>query len=58
MTTNDAGQYTKGQLIPDQYTVTIEAAGFQKTVSNELTVQVDQSAQYNALSRSATSTRQ
>jgi hypothetical protein len=45
--TNDAGQFTKGQLIPDQYTVTIEAAGFQKTVSNPLTVQVDQATQFN-----------
>ena len=48
VTTNDAGQYSKGQLIPDQYKVTIEAAGFQKVQSNELTVQVDQSTQYNA----------
>ncbi len=48
VTTNDSGQYSKGQLIPDQYKVTIEAAGFQKVVSNELTVQVDQSTQYNA----------
>ncbi len=46
--TNDSGQYTKGQLIPDTYKVTIEASGFQKVVSNELTVQVDQSTQFNA----------
>ncbi len=46
--TNDAGQYTKGQLIPDPYKVTIEAAGFTKVVSNELTVQVDQATQFNA----------
>src|ERR1700761_325603 len=46
--TNDAGQYTKGQLIPDQYTVTIEAPGFQKVVSNQITVQVDQATQFNA----------
>ncbi len=48
VTTNDAGQYTKGQLIPDQYTVTVEAAGFQKLVSSPLTVQVDQATQFNA----------
>ncbi|MBV8812675.1 MAG: TonB-dependent receptor [Acidobacteriaceae bacterium] len=48
VTTNDAGQYSKGQLIPDQYTVTVEAAGFQKVVSNPLTVQVDQATQFNA----------
>lgn len=48
VTTNDSGQYSKGQLIPDQYTVTIEAPGFNKVVSNPLTVQVDQAAQFNA----------
>ncbi|MBV9760121.1 MAG: TonB-dependent receptor [Acidobacteriaceae bacterium] len=48
VTTNDSGQYTKGQLIPDQYTVTIEASGFQKVVSNQVTVQVDQATQFNA----------
>ena len=48
VTTNDSGQYSKGQLIPDQYTVTIEATGFSKVVSNELTVQVDQATQFNA----------
>lgn len=46
--TNDSGQYTKGQLIPDQYTVSVEAPGFQKIVSNPLTVLVDQSTQFNA----------
>jgi hypothetical protein len=46
--TNESGQYTKGQLIPDQYTVTIEAPGFQKVVSSPLTVQVDQASQFNA----------
>jgi len=48
VTTNDSGQYTKGQLIPDVYKVTIEAPGFQKVVSNDLTVQVDQATQFNA----------
>ena len=46
--TNESGQYSKGQLIPDQYKVTIEAPGFQKVVSTELTVQVDQATQFNA----------
>ncbi|MDQ2844146.1 MAG: carboxypeptidase-like regulatory domain-containing protein [Acidobacteriota bacterium] len=45
--TNESGQYTKGQLIPDTYRITIEAVGFQKAVSNELTVQVDQATQFN-----------
>src|SRR5581483_10366090 len=48
VTTNDAGQYSKGQLIPDQYKITIEAPGFQKVVSNDLIVQVDQATQFNA----------
>jgi hypothetical protein len=48
VTTNDAGQYSRGQLIPDVYKVTIEAAGFQKVVSTEMTVSVDQATQYNA----------
>src|SRR5579875_2107650 len=46
--TNDSGQYTKGQLIPDPYTVTVEATGFSKVVSNTITVQADQSSQFNA----------
>ena len=47
-TTNDSGQYTKGQLIPGTYKIAIEAPGFSKVTSNELTVQVDQSTQFNA----------
>ncbi|MBV9613548.1 MAG: carboxypeptidase regulatory-like domain-containing protein, partial [Acidobacteriaceae bacterium] len=46
--TNDTGIYTKTNLIPDQYTVTIEAPGFQKTVSNPITVQVDQASKFDA----------
>ena len=45
--TNESGNYTKGQLIPDQYQVTIEAPGFQKTVSNAITVQVDAVARFD-----------
>jgi hypothetical protein len=48
VTTNESGQYTKGQLIPGTYRVTIEAPGFSKAVSTDLTVQVDQSTQFNA----------
>jgi Carboxypeptidase regulatory-like domain len=48
VTTNDAGQYTKGQLIPDVYKVSIEAPGFNKVVSSDITVQVDQASQFNA----------
>ncbi|MGC2659914.1 MAG: TonB-dependent receptor [Bryobacteraceae bacterium] len=46
--TDASGNYTKGQLIPDAYKVTIEAAGFSKAVSNEIQVQVDQASQFNA----------
>ncbi|MGA2593643.1 MAG: TonB-dependent receptor [Bryobacteraceae bacterium] len=45
--TNESGNYTKGQLIPGQYQVSIEAAGFQRTVSNQITVLVDQVARYD-----------
>ena len=48
VTTNESGNYTKGQLIPGQYQVTIEASGFQKAVSNPITVQVDFAARYDA----------
>jgi hypothetical protein len=46
-TTNESGNYTKGQLIPGQYQVTIEAPGFQKTVSNPITVQVDAEVRFD-----------
>jgi hypothetical protein len=48
VTTNDSGQYTKGQLIPDIYRVTIEAPGFNKVVSNDITVSVDQVTRFDA----------
>ena len=47
VTTNESGYYTKGQLIPGQYQVAIEASGFQKTVSNPITVQVDAVARFD-----------
>src|SRR6202795_2882154 len=42
--TDASGNYNKGQLIPDTYTVTIEAPGFSKVVSNKLEVRVDEAA--------------
>ncbi len=48
VTTNEAGLFTKGQLIPDPYKVTIEAPGFQKVVSSDLNVSVDQTVNFNA----------
>jgi len=48
LTTDGSGNYTKGQLIPDEYRVTIQAAGFQKAVSNPLQVRVDEAARFDA----------
>jgi len=42
-----SGNYAKGQLIPDPYTVAIEAPGFQKVVSNALEVRVDEAARFD-----------
>ncbi len=39
--TNETGNYTKGQLIPGSYTVTVEGAGFAKGVSKDVVVNVD-----------------
>ncbi len=47
--TNESGNYNKGQLIPGSYKISIEAPGFQKTVSNEIVVQVDQAAKFDAV---------
>jgi hypothetical protein len=38
VTTNESGNYTKGQLIPGTYSVTVEAPGFQKAVSSNIVV--------------------
>ena len=43
-----SGNYAKGQLIPDTYTISIEAAGFQRVVSNALQVHVDEGVRYDA----------
>ena len=45
--TNESGNYIKGQLIPGQYQVSIEASGFQKAVSNPITVLVDAVARFD-----------
>jgi hypothetical protein len=46
--TDSAGNYNKGQLVPDNYTVTIEAPGFSKVLSNGLQVRVDESIRFDA----------
>ncbi len=42
-----SGNYAKGQLVPDPYTVSVEAPGFEKTVSNALEVRVDEAARFD-----------
>ena len=48
LTTDGAGNYSKGQLIPDDYRVTIRATGFQKIVSTPLQVRVDDAVRFDA----------
>src|SRR5579875_359507 len=48
VTTNESGNYTKGQLIPGVYRVTIEAPGFERVVSSNITVEVDAAAKFDA----------
>src|SRR3954451_27591 len=43
-TSNESGNYDKGQLIPGSYTVTFEASGFNKASAKDITVQVDNAA--------------
>ncbi|MBV8833550.1 MAG: TonB-dependent receptor, partial [Acidobacteriaceae bacterium] len=47
-TTNESGNYEKGQLIPGSYTVDIEAPGFSKQQFKDITVQVDNAARVDA----------
>jgi len=46
--TDASGNYTKGQLIPGKYTVTIESKGFQTVKSDAVDVRVDESVRYDA----------
>ena len=48
VTTDASGNYNKGQLVPGPYKVQIEAPGFQRIISNEIVVQVDAAARYDA----------
>jgi hypothetical protein len=48
VTTNESGNYTKGQLILGTYQVSIEATGFQKTISSPIEVTVDNAARFDA----------
>src|SRR5438477_5187763 len=44
VTTNESGNYTKGQLIPGTYTVEVEGTGFRKAVNRDVIVNVDAAA--------------
>jgi len=48
VTTDSAGNYNKGQLVPDTYTVTIESPGFSKVISSKIEVRVDEAARFDA----------
>ncbi len=43
-TSNESGNYERGQLIPGTYTVLVEAPGFNKATAKDITVQVDNAA--------------
>ncbi len=47
VTTDASGSYNKGQLIPDNYKVTAETAGFQKVTSDAIPVRVDEAARFD-----------
>ena len=44
VTTNESGNYTKGQLIPGPYSLEVSATGFTRAIQRNIIVQVDQSA--------------
>jgi hypothetical protein len=46
--TDSAGNYNKGQLVPDTYTVTIVVPGFSRVVSSRVEVRVDEAARFDA----------
>jgi len=48
VTTDTAGNYRQGQLIPDTYQITISAPGFSKVVSSNLEIRVDEAARFDA----------
>ena len=47
-TTNESGNFEKGQLIPGSYSVDVEATGFQKASFKNIPVQVDNAARVDA----------
>jgi len=51
VTTDASGTYTRRQLIPDTYTVSVSAPGFSKVVSDKLEVHVDEAVRFDAAMR-------
>src|SRR3954454_13914954 len=47
VTTDSSGNYTKGHLIADIYQITVQAPGFQKAVSSDIPVRVDEVARFD-----------
>jgi len=48
VTTNESGNYEKGQLVPGTYTVAVEAPGFSKQQFKDIPVLVDNAARVDA----------
>src|SRR3954452_4225053 len=48
VTTNESGNYDKGQLVPGTYTVAVEAPGFSKQQFKDIPVLVDNAARVDA----------
>jgi hypothetical protein len=46
--TDASGNYSRSQLIPDTYQITIEAKGFSRVRSDEIIVHVDEAARFDA----------
>ncbi len=46
--TDSSGNYRQGQLIPDKYTITVEAKGFQAVKSDAVDIRVDEGVRYDA----------
>ena len=48
VTSNESGNYERGQLLPGQYSVSVEAPGFSKQSFKDISVSVDNAARIDA----------
>src|SRR2546423_14833107 len=55
-TTNESGNYSATHLIPDVYTIKIEAQGFETAQSGNITVSADTGAKFDAALRTGAQT--